>query len=482
VQLEFYGAAGEVTGSCHVLRAAGRQILLDCGMIQGGRRDEARNHDPFPFRVSDIDAVVLSHSHIDHSGRLPLLVRHGYQGPIYTHYASRDLCEILLQDSAQLSERDARTENRRRERKGLPAIAPLYRRQHARAVIRLAKGLHFRSATEILPGITLTLHDAGHIMGSAIVELSLIEDGERHTLVFSGDLGPRGAPILHDPAVPEHADTVIMESTYGDRAHRSRDATVQELGEIIRSAERDRGNILIPAFAIGRSQEVLYMLGKHYDEWDLDRWHIFLDSPMAIDASEVYWNYPHLYDDEATMLRHRINEMPRLRNLHLTETVEESRVINRVRNGAIVIAGSGMCNGGRIVHHLKHNLWRRECHVVIVGYQAAGSLGRQLVDGRQFVRIQGEAIKVNAQIHTIGGLSAHGDQNDLLHWYGAFANRPRVFLVHGESETSDTLRELIGRRFGAVATVAQTGQVIDLLASSRRGRERRRPVPRPAKN
>jgi metallo-beta-lactamase family protein len=464
MEIEFFGAAGEVTGSCHVLRVGGRQLLLDCGMIQGGRRDEVRNHDPFPFDVRDIDAVVLSHAHIDHSGRLPLLVRRGYRGPVYTHYASRDLCEILLQDSAQLSERDAQSETRRRQRKGLPGIEPLYTRQHARAAVKLIKGLHYRAPREILPGLTLTLHDAGHIMGSAIVELELTEDGKRHTLVFSGDLGMRDAPILHDPALLGHADTVIMESTYGDRRHRARGETLKELGEILRRAERDRGNVLIPAFAIGRSQEVLYTLGKYYDEWNLDRWHVFLDSPMAIDASEVYWNYPHLYDEEATLLRRQVREMPSLRNLHLTETVEESRVINRVSTGAIIIAGSGMCNGGRIVHHLKHNLWRSECHVIIVGYQAAGSLGRQLVDGRQFVRIHGEAIKVSASIHTVGGLSAHGDQGELLHWYGGFENRPPVFLVHGESESAAELAEQLRRRYHAPVTIARSGRVIDLAA------------------
>ncbi len=465
MKLEFFGAAGEVTGSCHILHVGPHKILLDCGMIQGSRKDEARNRDPFPFTADAIDAVILSHTHLDHSGRLPLLVKRGFKGPIYAQNATRDLCRILLLDAADLNERDTETENRRRLRKGLVTVEPLYGREHVLETLKQLDGLGYRKQREILPGITVCFYDAGHIMGSAIVEVTLREGALQRSLIFSGDLGQYDTPILHDPTAIDAADLVLMESTYGGRLHRDREGTISEIGDIIQNAAHEHGNILIPAFAIGRSQDVLYMLGKHYQSWKLENWRVFLDSPMAIDVSKVYWDYPHLYDAEATKLRRRLNEMPALANLHLTETVQESRVINRLKSGAIIIAGSGMCNGGRIVHHLKHNLWRRECHVIIVGYQAQGSLGRQLVDGRRRVRIRGETIKVAATIHTVGGLSAHGDQNDLARWYGGFKNNPPLHLVHGETASARALAEKLRAQLKAPVIVAYPGQTIDLARS-----------------
>jgi len=464
MELEFFGAAGEVTGSCHIVRIGNHQILLDCGMIQGSRKDEARNRDAFPFDPKQIDAVVLSHGHIDHSGRLPLLVKRGFSGPIYTQNATKDLCPILLEDSARLGENDAKYENRRRARKGLEPIEPLYSHNDARDALKGLIGLPYREKKEILPGVTICFRDAGHIIGSAIVEVWLKEDGVEKKIVFSGDLGQRDAPILHDPAEIEEADLVLMESTYGNRLHRDQQLTIDEIGEVIKEARHDRGNILIPAFAIGRSQNVLYMFGKHFDEWDLGRWHVFLDSPMAIKASKVYWDYPHLYDEEATKLRRKTNEMPGLSNLHLTQATEESMAINRIKSGAIVLAGSGMCNGGRIVHHLKHNVWRKECHVMIVGYQAYGSTGRRLVEGERYIKIHGEAIRVAAKIHTVGGLSAHGDKGDLAQWVGSFKQKPPVYLVHGEKKSAKAFQEKLQQEMGLQATVAQTGQVINLAS------------------
>ena len=462
MELEFFGAAGEVTGSCHILHVGGRKLLLDCGMIQGSRKTEARNADPFPFSTSDIDAVVLSHAHIDHSGRLPLLAKRGYAGPIYTHNASRDLCHILLRDSARLGERDAEFQNRKRERKGLSRVKPLYTVADAEAVLALIEGARYEERREILPGVTIRFRDAGHIMGSSIVEV-WIEEGEiTRKIVFSGDLGQYDTPVLKDPTRIEDADLVLMESTYGSREHRDRALTFQEIGEIIRETKHAHGNILIPAFAVGRSQEILYLFGKHFDEWGLEPWKIFLDSPMAIEASRVYWDYPHLYDEEATKLRRELNQMPPLPNLHLSQSTQESMEINKIRSGAIVIAGSGMCNGGRIVHHLKHNLWRKECQVIIVGYQAQGSLGRRLVEGSRRVRIYGETVRVGAHIRTVGGLSAHGDREDLANWYRGFENRPPVCLVHGEVGAAKSFKEKLESECGATVSLTRPGMRLDL--------------------
>ncbi len=466
MELEFFGAAGEVTGSCHIIRLNGKQLLLDCGMIQGRREDEARNRDPFPFKPEEIDAVVLSHAHIDHSGRLPLLVKRGFKGPVYTHNATADLCGIMLEDSAFLAERDAEWENRKRLKKGNsidgPPIEPLYTIKDARQVLQYIQGSRYNEKFDILPGVTIRFQDAGHIIGSTSVEVWLQESGFKRKIVFSGDLGQYDTPILNDPAVIEEADLVLMESTYGGRRHRDRSQTHDEMGEIISDAEHGKGNILIPAFAIGRSQEVLYMLGKNFENWKMDRWHVFLDSPMAIKASKVYWDYPHLYDDEATKFRRSVHEMPRLENLHLTSTTKESMVINRVKSGAIIIAGSGMCTGGRIRHHLRYNLERRECHVIIVGYQAPGTLGRRLVDGDQQVRIGGQWFEVNAKINTVGGLSAHGDENDLVRWFRSFKNKPPVWLVHGEDKAARALEQKLQNEAGTRATVARVGDRIDL--------------------
>ncbi|MEO1037127.1 MAG: MBL fold metallo-hydrolase [Pseudomonadota bacterium] len=454
MHIEFFGAAGEVTGSCHILHVAGRKILLDCGMIQGSRRDERRNADPFPFEAGDVDAVVLSHAHLDHSGRLPLLVRRGFRNSIFVQNASLDLANVLLRDAASLAERDAESENRRRQRAGRDPVKPLFVESDAKQVIKQMVGLKYAQPQEVIPGVTVTFHDAGHILGSAIVELVATERDLTRRIVFSGDLGQYDTPVLRDPVSLPEADLVLMESTYGASHHRERSVTFDEIGAIVRDS--DKGNIIIPAFAVGRSQELLYLFGKHYREWDMQRFRIFLDSPMAIKASHIYWDYPHLYDDEATKLRREHDEMPPLPNLHLTASAQESRLINRKRSGAIIIAGSGMCTGGRVLHHLKHNLWRKETQVMIVGYQAKGSLGRRLVDKAPYVRIHGQTVRNRARTHTVGGLSAHGDQADLTRWYRGFRNRPPVCLVHGEREKQYALAEAL-RSNGADVSLPEPG-------------------------
>lgn len=462
MQIEFYGAASGVTGSCHILRANGKTILLDCGMIQGRREEMEKNRRPFPFSPNDIDAVVLSHGHIDHSGRIPLLVKQGYQGPIYTQNATADLLDILLQDSAYLQEKDAQYKNKKLKRQDKPLIEPLYTMNDAIEALGSVKGLRYGEKMEILPGVHVRYQDAGHIMGSASVEIWLHEGGKERKIVFSGDLGQYDTPILNDPAVITDADHVIVESTYGNRRHRGREATIEEIGQVIQTAAKEQGNLLIPAFAIGRSQEILYYLGKYYDEWKLDGWQVYLDSPMAIRASKVYWEYSHLYDEEATRLRKQVHEMPHLQNLHLTISAEESMAINQINSGGIIISASGMCTGGRIMHHLKHNISHSGSHIMIVGYQAHGTLGRRLVDGHSKVRIHGDEYKVKAKVHTVGGLSAHADIDDLMTWVGNFKSNPEMHVVHGEDESKQNFRGLLESELNLKASIPSPGDILEL--------------------
>lgn len=464
MDIRFHGATGEVTGSCLLITVGGKQLLLDCGLIQGGAAEEARNRQAFPFNPQAIDAVVLSHAHLDHSGRLPLLVKNGFRGPIYTHRATRDLSRIMLLDAAALNEKDAEIETRKRQRQARAPVTPLYTRTEAEAAVRRFRALDYDTEQELLPGVRLRLRDAGHILGSAIVELWLTEGSVTRKLVFSGDLGHHGAPILHNPAAVREADLVILESTYGDRNHRSWASTWRELGDIFRAAAGSAGNILIPAFAIGRSQELIYVLKQHWREWGIDHWTVFLDSPMAIAATEVYAQHKQLFNAEADGLRQRDGELFTLPNLHFSRTPNQSAAINRVQSGAVIIAGSGMCNGGRIRHHLKHNLWRSQCHVVFTGFQARGTLGRQLVDGAPTVRLWGESIRVAAQLHTVGGLSAHADQTGLVAWYRGFGKSlPPVALVHGEPAAIDGLAAQL-KALRAPVIVPTLGMRLDLVA------------------
>ncbi len=458
-ELQFFGATERVTGSLYLLRAGNAQVLLECGLVQGGADEEARNREPFPFDPLQIEAVVVSHSHIDHSGRVPLLVRQGYTGPVYTHAASKALCDIMLPDSGYLNEKEAEWENRKRARKGQGRISPLYTQADAEASLDQFRGLEYETPTEIVPGLTLTLFDAGHILGASIVRLEYEDGGDRRTLVFSGDIGYRDAPLMDPTTRLEHADVVLMESTYGDRDHRPISATIAELTDVFESARAAQGNVLIPAFTVGRTQDLMYLMAEHFDEWNLGKWKIFLDSPMGISATKVYSQYRHLF---AARLFEPKSDYPDLPNLYATRTAEESMTINEIETGAVIIAGSGMCTGGRILHHLKNNIWRPQCHLVIVGYQAIGTLGRRLVDGADEIRLWGDSYRVRAQRHTIGGLSAHADQTDLMDWYGSFTGRPPVYLVHGEERGQRPLLEKLKTDLGAPAKIAQYRQKITI--------------------
>jgi metallo-beta-lactamase family protein len=456
LKLTIYGAAEEVTGSCYLIECGTKKILLECGLFQGGREQERRNWDDFPFAIAQLDAVIISHAHIDHSGRVPLLVKRGYAGPIYTHPACKALCDIMLQDSAYLHTKDAEWENKRRKNTE-EYVEPLYDVDDALSAIELFEGTQYGVVEEILPGVRVRFSDAGHILGSSIVELWHEEAGKTSKLVFSGDLGYRDSPVMRDPAIIESADLVLMESTYGDRQHRSYASTLTELGEVFEAARAGGGNILIPAFAVGRTQDLLYLLSQHYQEWGLDNWTVFLDSPMAIRSTETYAQFQDLYD---VPLFNRAGDTPGLPNLLLTRTTEESIAINRIRSGAIIVAGSGMCTGGRIRQHLKTNISRAETHVVIIGFQAYGTLGRKLVDGAETINLWGDEYPVRASIHTVGGLSAHGDQADLLQWYGHFEGTPPIVLVHGEQSAQQTLVHELHKQYGVTAQIGKYAQSI----------------------
>ncbi|MCP5068636.1 MAG: MBL fold metallo-hydrolase, partial [bacterium] len=442
-RLEFHGAAREVTGSCHRVVFGELSLLLDCGLFQGEKLE--RNRQPFPFSPGKIDAVVLSHAHIDHSGRLPLLVKQGFQGPIYTHPATRDLCSIMLRDSAYIHEREAAWVNRERRRKGKEPIEPLYTKEDAEKAMGQFEVLDYGEDREILPRVRVCLRDAGHILGAAIVELWLAARKRPRKLVFSGDLGHRSKPLLCDPELVEEADLVVLESTYGDREHRSWEATWRELGEILEAADHEKGNILVPAFAVGRTQQLLYAFQRHFDEWRLDRWSIFLDSPLAIEATDVYARHSEVYDPAARRAHRESGSLFELPNFELCPEAEDSMKLNELKSGAIIIAGSGMCTGGRIRHHLKQHAVSRGCHLVIAGFQARGTLGRALVDGTKRVRLYGEEVRIAAQVHTIGGLSAHADLTGLSAWYGNLRGSPPVALVHGEPEPMDKLARHLKR-------------------------------------
>jgi metallo-beta-lactamase family protein len=463
--LTFHGATRQVTGSCYLLEANGEKVLLECGMTQGFRRDEEQNRARFAFDPRTLSAVVISHAHLDHSGLLPKLVAEGFSGSIYLTPDTADLLGLMLKDAANLQVKDTEWENRWRQRAGKSPLKPLYVQRDTERALELCQPLEYGVTTAVAKGIEVRFHEAGHILGSAIVEM-LIHEPHNLTrrLVFSGDLGSANAPLLRDPAVLEEADLVLMESTYGDRNHRDRQETLEELQAILDLAYAQGGNVLIPSFAIGRTQDLLYYLGKFYQAGTLKQQAVFLDSPMAIAATAIYDKYQHRYSSEDRSLIQGADERGRLKNwlpiLRCTESPDESMAINRITSGAIIIAGAGMCNGGRIVHHFKHNLWRKECHVIFPGFQAKGTLGRRLVEGATNVRVIHQSLAVNAKIHTLGGFSAHAGQRELIAWLRNFKRCPELYLVHGEEEKSRALAVAIQAELGWPANIPEQGEQI----------------------
>lgn len=459
-KLTFWGAAQEVTGSCHLIETEGVRVLLDCGMHQGGRQSERRNGEPFPFDPKKINAVILSHGHLDHSGLLPRLFKSGYKGPVYCTDATRNLLAIMLEDAASLHLRDVEWENKRLKRAGKPEIEPWYDMEDVLHVLEHCVGIPYHQSRSVNGHISVYFRDAGHIIGSAIVELNIEEKTGIKKLVFSGDLGNADAVLMKDPEIVEDADVVLMEGTYGDRNHRTMDNTLEELGEALQQAYRDKGNVLIPAFAVGRTQEMLFHLGVLHKHGKVPQQKIFLDSPMGINVTRLYTEYMDLLDPEdLKKVSAKLGDEPKsyLPMLTLTESTEDSMAINRIKDGVIVIAGSGMCNGGRIRHHLKHNIWRSECHIVFPGFQAQGTLGRKIVDGERQVKMFGSEFAVKAKVHTLGGFSAHAGQSQLLDWASHIKSKARFYLVHGELDALLVLQQKLQSQLGISSEIPAEG-------------------------
>lgn len=435
MKISFHGAAQTVTGSCHLVEAGGQRTLIDCGLLQGNREIEQDNADPFGFDPASIDTVLLTHAHLDHCGRLPLLVKQGFRGRIIATAATHDLARVVMLDSAHLQEEDSRRRNRHaRHDKHRPEDAPLYSVIDALdAMDRFAPGVTYGETSTLAGDLRATFYDAGHILGSASILLEAREGGAPRRILFSGDIGGPGHPLLRPASPPPAADAVVMETTYGDRQHRPYRESVEEFYRAIQDTFARGGNVIVPTFALERAQEILYAIRAGVASGKLQRSvQVFLDSPMAISATEIFKRHPECYGPElAALFQH--NEDPfDVPGLHLVRETAESMTINKIVGGAIIIAGSGMCTGGRVRHHLQHNIWRSQAGIVFVGFAAAGTLARRIIDGARSVNLFGEEIPVRAKIHTINGFSAHADQQELLAWRRSVSDVRTTFLVHGE--------------------------------------------------
>lgn len=475
MKLTFLGAAREVTGSSYLLEYGGVRFLVDCGMFQGGRETRAKNCRAFAFDPATIDFVILTHAHIDHSGLLPRLVALGFKGTVHATRATCDLLAVMLPDSAHIQEKEAEHENFNRFRQGMAKpegaraqaprdTAPLYTVAQAQASLKRLNPVDYDLEIAPHPRVRCTFRDAGHILGSAIVEVWVGEGPRRRKIVFSGDLGQPARPLLRDPAHIHDADYLLVESTYGNRDHKSMEATQDELVEAITDTiERKGGNVIIPAFAVGRTQDILYLLADLTRQARIPKLSVFVDSPMATAATEITFRHMALLDAETHELMGRHGGAAYFRKLDFVEDVEESKALDRITGGAVIISASGMCEAGRIKFHLRANLPRRESTVLITGFQAAGTFGRRLVDGAKRVRLLGEDIPVRAGLYTLGGLSAHADRSALLAWLGHFRSKPRqVFVVHGEDTVANGFAADLQTQFGWDATAPVPGQSVIL--------------------
>ena len=473
MKITFLGATKMVTGSNFLVEGAGKKFLVDCGMYQGGDRDEMQNHEPFAYDVNEIDFMLLTHAHIDHSGRIPKLYKEGYRNPVITTKATRDLCSIMLPDSGHIQEQEIEWRNRKRKREGKEALPPLYTAQDAIDTMEIFKPVNYDEIIEIDPNIYVRFNDAGHMLGSAIIEIWVKEDGKETKAVFTGDLGNNDIPLLSSPTMIETADYLVMESTYGGRLHMRNDDKANLFLNIVSETLDKGGTVVIPSFAVGRTQEILYELNNLKDAQDSEDFKkkyatlmkapVYVDSPLAISATEIFKENANLFDEETQAVIESGDNPLEFPGLQFTRTADESKALNEKNESSIIISASGMCEVGRIKHHLKHPLWDPNSTILFVGYQAPGTLGRRIVDGEKRVKIFGEEIAVNARIEYIEGYSGHADQEWLMNFVYSFITKPKhIFLVHGEPTGQEILKSKIVDEIGLPVTIPEYGQTYTL--------------------
>lgn len=474
MKVTFCGATKTVTGSNFLVEGAGKKFLVDCGLYQGGAKDEIKNEEPFPYNINEIDFMLLTHAHIDHSGRIPKLYKEGYRNPIYATNATCDLCAIMLPDSGHIQETETEWKNRKRIRRGEEELVPIYDAETAAKSLELFKGEPYDQIIELDDDIHVRFNDAGHMLGSSTIEIWIRENGENKKIVFSGDLGNNDIPLLAEPTMIQDADFLVMESTYGNRLHIKNENKAKTFINIVTDTIKNGGTVVIPSFAVGRTQEILYELNKIKDSEDdspeferkyrlLMNTPVYVDSPLAISATEVFKENMDLFDEETQELIKRGDNPLEFPGLKFTQTVEESKALNESDESAIIISASGMCEVGRIKHHLKHNIWNPKNTILFVGYQAPGTLGRKIVDGAKTVKIFGEEVAVNARVEYIEGYSGHADQAGLLHFVDSFVKKPNhIFLVHGEEESQKVLRDKINENFDLPVSIPNYCESFDL--------------------
>lgn len=473
MQITFLGATKTVTGSNFLVEGAGKKFLIDCGLYQGGSKEEEKNDEPFLYDPKEIDFMILTHAHIDHSGRIPLLYNDGFRGAIYTQKATMDLCSIMLPDSGHIQEQEAEWKNRKRVRQGKNIVIPLYTAEDAEKCMEIFKPVNYDEIIEITPEIHIRFNDAGHMLGSAIVEVWINEDGQDKKIVFSGDIGNNDIPLLSSPTMIETTDYLVMESTYGGRLHNRNDEKANLFLNIVSETLEKNGTVVIPSFAVGRTQEILYEINnlknndnseefkKEYDT--LMKTPVYVDSPLAISATEIFRENMNLFDEETQQLIQSGDNPLEFPGLQFTKTADESKSLNEMDGAAIIISASGMCDVGRIKHHLKHHIWNPNSTILFVGYQAPGTLGRRIVDGAKTIKIFGEEIAVNARIEYIEGYSGHADQEWLMNFIYSFITKPKhIFLVHGEPDGQEILREKIVKQLGIPVTIPEFGEIYSI--------------------
>ena len=468
MKLTFIGANHEVTGSCHCLEACGKKILVDYGMEQGGNVYE---NAELPFAIPDVDYILITHAHIDHTGLLPLLYAEGFRGQIFATQATCDLCNIMLKDSAHIQEMEAEWKNRKARRAGKPEVEPLYTINDAEGVLTHFVPCHYKDVLTLTDGLRIRFTDVGHLLGSASIEVWMEEEGVEKKIVFSGDIGNKNKPLIKNPSYIDEADYVVMECTYGDRTHDRTHELIEELAQILQETLDRGGNLVIPAFAVGRTQEILYFMRKSKEEKLIkghDDFEVYVDSPLAVEATQVFTkNIMECYDEEAMDLVNRGINPIGFPGLKLSITSEDSKNINFDMTPKVIISAAGMCDAGRIRHHLKHNLWRPECTILFAGYQAVGTLGRSLLEGAQVVKLFGETIDVEAHIEKLDGISGHADMNGLITWVSAFKEKPsQVFLVHGDDDVCTSFAGLLHTDYGFETAAPFSGSVYDLAAGA----------------